>query len=254
MRTPVIAGNWKMNTSVSEATELVKSMLERLDALEGVKKVVCPPFVSLIPVAELITGSTVELGAQNMHFEEKGAFTGEISPAMLKGLCRYVILGHSERRHYFAETDELVNKKVKAAVRFDLIPILCVGETLEEKEAGKTRDIVGRQMRQGLEGVSPSRSLVIAYEPVWAIGTGKSATAAEASATIAFIRQMIGRVWSGEVAHEVLVLYGGSTNGKNISEFVSQNEIDGALVGGASLRSDEFVDMVKQTAEIKSKA
>lgn len=250
MRTPIIAGNWKMNTSANEAVELVKSMLE-LDTIDGVKKVVCPPFISLIPVKELIKGPSIELGAQNMYFEEKGAFTGEISPAMLKDLCRYVILGHSERRHFFAETDELVNVKVKAAARFDLVPILCVGETLEEKEAEKTREIVGKQVRRGLDGISPSVALVIAYEPVWAIGTGKAATVAEARDTIASIREVLGEIWSSEVADGLPILYGGSTNRQNISEFVSQYEIDGALVGGASLKPDEFASMVKKTAEIR---
>jgi len=250
MRMPIIAGNWKMNTSISEAVALVRNMFE-LERISGVKKIISPPFISLVPVRDLIEDSSIELGAQNMYFEKKGTFTGEISPAMLKGVCQYVILGHSERRHYFAETDELVNKKIKAAMEFDLIPILCIGETLEEKEEEKTREIVSKQVKKGLEGISPSSTLVIAYEPVWAIGTGKSASVTEASNTIAFVREIIEKMWNRKVARKIPILYGGSTNRQNISEFVSQDEIDGALVGGASLKADEFMDMVKQTAEIK---
>ncbi len=253
MRTPIIAGNWKMNTSVNEAVELVKRMLQ-VDRVKGVKKIICPPFVSLVPVKNLIENSSIELGAQNMYFEEKGAMTGEISPIMLNELCRYVILGHSERRQYFAETDEMINKKVKTAIRFNLVPILCVGETLKEKETEKTRDVVSRQVSRGLEGINATDSLVIAYEPIWAIGTGKSASVAEATNTISLIRATIEKMWSREKAETISILYGGSTNKQNITEFVRQDEIDGALVGGASLKADEFVDMVKQTAEIKNKA
>jgi triosephosphate isomerase (TIM) len=253
MRTPIIAGNWKMNTSVNEAIELVKRMLQ-MDRVKGVKKIICPPFVSLIPVKNLIENSSIELGAQNMYFEEKGAMTGEISPVMLNELCRYVILGHSERRQYFAETDEMINKKVKTAIRFNLVPILCVGETLKEKETEKTHDVVSRQVSRGLKGINATDSLVIAYEPVWAIGTGKSASVAEATSTISLIRATVEEIWSREEAQAISILYGGSTNKQNITEFVRQDEIDGALVGGASLKADEFVDMVKQTAEIKNKA
>jgi triosephosphate isomerase (TIM) len=253
MRTPIIAGNWKMNTSVNEAIELVKRMLQ-MDRVKGVKKIICPPFVSLIPVKNLIENSSIELGAQNMYFEEKGAMTGEISPVMLNELCRYVILGHSERRQYFAETDEMINKKVKTAIRFNLVPILCVGETLKEKETEKTHDVVSRQVSRGLKGINATDPLVIAYEPVWAIGTGKSASVAEATSTISLIRATVEEIWSREEAQAISILYGGSTNKQNITEFVRQDEIDGALVGGASLKADEFVDMVKQTAEIKNKA
>src|SRR3990172_3957797 len=184
-RTPLIAGNWKMNTTLDEARALVQALLPGLDQLEGVEKVVCPPFISLYAVSELVRGSTVAVGAQNMYFEEKGAFTGEVSPLMLQGLCDYVILGHSERRQYFGETDETVNKKVQAALQAGLIPIICVGENLEQNEAGQTREVVIRQTRGALDGIKvPAEGFIIAYEPIWAIGTGKAATGEAANYTI----------------------------------------------------------------------
>ncbi|MFO8101437.1 MAG: triose-phosphate isomerase [Dehalococcoidia bacterium] len=250
MRTPIIAGNWKMNATVEEAVSLVGNIKERLDAVSGVEKVVCPPFVSLAPVADALRGSSIEVGAQNMYFEDKGAFTGEVSPTMLAGICRYVILGHSERRGYFGETDEMVNRKIKAAFSHNLNPIVCIGETLEEQEAGKTEEVVTRQAKAALEGLDDIGKLIIAYEPIWAIGTGKSATEAEANGTIGLIRQVIEEAFA-QGAQTLRILYGGSANASNIGAFMSQPEIDGALVGGASLKADEFIGMVEQAAKVK---
>ncbi len=253
MRVSVIAGNWKMNTTVDEAERLVIEMLERLDKIEGVEKVLFPPFVSLVGVGMMLQNSSIKLGAQNMHFESKGAYTGEVSPLMIKELCEFVILGHSERRWYFGESDEVVNKKVKAALASKLKPILCVGERLEENEAGKTKETIDRQVRGALNGIEPLRDLAVAYEPVWAIGTGKAASGTQAAATIQFIRDVIGELWNKSVAQDLRILYGGSVTSANIAEFIALPEIDGALVGGASLKPDEFVDIVKKTSEIKGR-
>ena len=253
MRVSVIAGNWKMNTTVDEAEQLVIEMLERLDKIEGVEKVLFPPFVSLVGVGMMLQNSSIKLGAQNMHFESKGAYTGEVSPLMIKELCEFVILGHSERRWYFGESDEVVNKKVKAALGNKLKPILCVGERLEENEAGKTEETVDRQVRGALNGIEPVRDLAVAYEPVWAIGTGKAASGRQAAATIQFIRDVVSELWNKSVAQDLRILYGGSVTTANIAEFIALPEIDGALVGGASLRADEFVDIVKKASEIKGR-
>lgn len=254
MRLSLIAGNWKMNTTLKEAVKLVTTMLTELNQLTGVEIVLCPPFVSLASVKELLQSSSVKLGAQNMYFEERGAFTGEISPVMLAELCEFVILGHSEQRQYFYETDALINHKVKAAFQFGLIPILCVGERLEENEAGMTEAIVTHQVKAALRDVNPSGQLVVAYEPVWAIGTGKAATARQAGTTISLIRNIIAGLWGREIAQKVRILYGGSVTQANITEFVAETEIDGALVGGASLKAGEFLGIVKQTALIKARA
>ena len=251
MRKPFIAGNWKMNTTVTEAEQLVLEMFEKLNRVEGVEKVLCPPFVSLVAVNMMLQGSSIKLGAQNMYFETKGAYTGEISPPMLSELCEFVILGHSERRWYFGETDEIVNKKVKAAVANNLKPILCVGERLEENEAGKTEEVINRQVTAALNGIEPVGGLVIAYEPVWAIGTGKAASGEQAATTIQFIRDVVAKLWDKSIAQDLRILYGGSVTGANIAEFISHPEIDGALVGGASLKAEEFVGIVEQTAKIK---
>jgi triosephosphate isomerase len=251
MRIPLIAGNWKMNTTAAEAERLVLEMLERLDRIEGVDKVLCPPFVSLVAISMMLQNSSIKLGAQNMYFEAKGAYTGEISPLMLSELCEFVILGHSERRWYFAETDEVVNKKVRAALTNRLKPILCVGERLEENEAGKTEEVINRQVRAALNAIEPARELVVAYEPIWAIGTGKAASSEQAGVTIHSIRDVVAKLWSKSMAQDLRVLYGGSVTAANIAEFVSHSEIDGALVGGASLKAGEFVDIVEKTAEIK---
>lgn len=251
MRIPFIAGNWKMNNTAPEAEKLVHDMLDTLNRIEGVEKVLCPPFVSLVTLRELLKGSSVKLGAQNMYFEAKGAYTGEVSPLMLRELCEFVILGHSERRRYFAETDRIVNRKIKAALENGLKPILCVGEKLEENEAGRTEEVLDRQLNQGLNSVKPTRNIVVAYEPIWAIGTGKAASAEQAAATIKFIRNTIAKLWNKNIARDLRILYGGSVTSHNIAEFISQPEIDGALVGGSSLRPTEFSSIIKQTAAIK---
>ena len=253
MRTPLIAGNWKMNTIVPEALELVRAMKEELEKIASVEKVICPPFVSLAPVKELLAGSTIKLGAQNLFFAEKGAYTGEVSPLMVADLCEYVIIGHSERRQYFHETGDIVNKKIVAALQADIIPIMCVGESLEENEAGKTEIVVAEQVRAALDGVEDIDGLVIAYEPVWAIGTGKSATGEQAGETIAFIRQRIASAYGEKTAQEMRILYGGSVSSANAAEFMQQPEIDGALVGGASLKASEFISIVNQTSTSKSR-
>jgi len=236
MRVPIIAGNWKMNTTLSEATELVKAMRAELDQIDNVEKVICPPFISLARVGELIKGSSLKLGAQNVYFEEKGAYTGEISPLMLTDQCEFVIIGHSERRQYFNETGEIVNKKIVAALKVGLKPILCIGERLEENEAGRTEEVVTEQLRSSLAEIAYLNGLVIAYEPVWAIGTGRAATGEQANETIGLIRRNIAKLYDKETAQNMRILYGGSVTAANTAEFINQPEIDGALVGGASLK------------------
>ena len=253
MRIPVIAGNWKMNTTVGEATELAKTMRGELDKIINVDKVICPPFISLAPVGELIKGSSVKLGAQNLYFAEKGAYTGEISPLMLADLCEFVIIGHSERRQYFNETGEVVNKKIVAALKVRLKPVLCIGERLEENEASKTEEVVTEQLSSSLAGIEDLNGLIIAYEPVWAIGTGKAATGEQANETISFIRQNIARLYNDKTAQGIRILYGGSVTSANAAEFMQQPEIDGALVGGASLKATEFFSIVTQTSVLKHK-
>lgn len=251
MRTPLIAGNWKMNTTLSEAVALVKKMRPGLERIKGVEKVICPPFISLAAVKGLIEGSSIKLGAQNMYFEEKGAYTGEISPLMLAELCEFVILGHSERRRYFKESGEIIDKKVGAALKVGLKPILCIGETLEENETGKTEEVLIKQLGSSSSRIYYLGGLVLAYEPVWAIGTGRAASGKQANDTIGFIRRQVSKQYGREIAREVRILYGGSVTAGNIAEFINQPEIDGALVGGASIKADEFLGIVKQTSEIK---
>lgn len=252
MRRALIAGNWKMNTTVGEAVSLVKEMMGDLLTIDNIDRVLCPPFISLSEIRDIVEGTSVRLGAQNMYFKEKGAFTGEISPIMLKNICKYVILGHSERRQYFAETDAIINEKVRAAFSVGLIPILCVGETLGENEAGKTNSVLERQVKEGLRNIAASKDLVLAYEPIWAIGTGKAATGVQAGKNIGFIRATLSSIWGRELADSVRILYGGSVTGANIAEFMKEPEIDGGLVGGASLKAVEFVDIVRRTAAIKA--
>lgn len=246
MRIPMIAGNWKMNTTVSEAVELVSKMRTGLDEIAGVEKVICPPFVSLAAVKELIKGSSIKLGAQNLYFEDKGAYTGEISPLMLAELCEFVIIGHSERRQYFGESGDVVNRKVKAALKANLKPILCVGEKLEENEAGRTEEVIAEQLRSSLAGIDLLDAVTVAYEPIWAIGTGRAATGRQANDTIAFIRLSIAGLGTKEAAGKMRILYGGSVTADNAAEFIRQPEIDGALVGGASLKADQFLSIVTQ--------
>ncbi len=241
-----------MNKTIAETRDLVSVLRPKLTEVSGVEKVFCPPFMSLSMAASLLEGSGISLGAQNMHWEEKGAFTGEVAPAMVKELCAYVILGHSERRTYFGETDESVNRKLIAAQKFDLSPIVCVGETLEQYESNRTREVVMRQASQGLKGISPEFALriVVAYEPVWAIGTGKASTGDEANAVVRdYIRPAIAEIYGESTAQAVRVLYGGSVTGSNAAEFFSQPDIDGALVGGASLKPDDFAAITAAAAK-----
>ena len=251
MRTPMIAGNWKMNTTLAEASALVKEMREGLEHMTSVETVLCPPFLSLPLVKELLLGLSIKVGAQNMHFEERGAYTGEISPLMLCGICEYVILGHSERRQYFGETDEIVNDKIRAALAVELTPILCVGERLEQKEAGNTEEVVTRQVIGALNGIESLIGMVIAYEPIWAIGTGRAETGEGANAIIAIIRNTVARLYGEGTAQKIRIQYGGSVTAAKIAEYEKQSEIDGALVGGASLKAKEFLTIVAQTAATK---
>lgn len=247
MRTKFVAGNWKMNKTIAETRELLSGLKTGLNDLQGVERVVCPPFVSLAAAHELLAGTNIGLGAQNMHWEEKGAFTGEVAPGMVKELCGYVILGHSERRTYFGETNETVNKKVLAAQKAGLTPIVCIGETLAQYEAGQTADVVSSQTRAGLQGVTPelASQIVVAYEPVWAIGTGKASSAENAQGVHAVIRQVLIDLFGAEKAQAIRILYGGSVTAANAAEFFSQADIDGALVGGASLKVEEFIAIAK---------
>ena len=237
-----------MNTTLQEARDLASGIKPRLESIEGAHTVICPPFTSLAAVGDILRGSKVSLGAQNMHHEDGGAFTGEVSPAMLAELCRYVILGHSERRQLFGETDESVNQKVRAALKVGLRPILCVGEQLDERERGSAEATVERQLRRCLAGISDAAGLSVAYEPVWAIGTGRAATPEVAQEMMAHIRSVLGALRPEEPADEVPLLYGGSVNSANISEYMGQPDINGALVGGASLDGDSFVQIAQSAA------
>jgi triosephosphate isomerase len=245
MRKPIIAGNWKMHKTIAEALEFVNEVKDRVNN-DKVEAVICAPFTLLKDLKQATKGTNIKIGAQNMHFEEKGAFTGEISPLMLKELdMDYVVIGHSERRQYFNETDETVNKKVLKALEVGIDPILCVGETLEEREAGNTKDICKVQVEKALENVSKEdlAKVVIAYEPVWAIGTGKTATSEDANDVIAYIREVVANLY-GELANEVRIQYGGSVKPSNVAEIMNQSDIDGALVGGASLEANDYVELV----------
>jgi len=245
VRRLLIAGNW-MHKTVQEAVSLVRELKDLVSNVNDRDILICPPFTALYSVREELEGSNISLGAQNMFYEEKGAFTGEISPLMLKDVgCSYVILGHSERRHIFGETDELINKKVTSAVNHGLIPILCVGETLQDREEGKTKDVVGRQVREGLKGLAEDSEFVVAYEPVWAIGTGKTATPELAEEVHSFIREVLAEMFGKEKADSVRILYGGSVKPENAAGLLKQPNIDGSLVGGASLKADSFAKIVK---------
>ncbi|MBI4282413.1 MAG: triose-phosphate isomerase [Chloroflexi bacterium] len=249
MPMPIVAGNWKMNTTLAEAVALATELRDALEAIRGVEKVVCPPFISLAAVKSILDGTSTRVGAQNMHYEQKGAYTGEVSPGMLAELCRYVILGHSERRQYFGETDELVNRKVKAALGVGLRPIVCVGERLEERETGRAEAVVTGQLRGALEGVPSADALVVAYEPVWAIGTGKAATGEIAEEVMGAIRRTLGELYGEAAAREVPLLYGGSVTPGNVAEFAGQPNVNGALVGGASLNAASFVEIARRVGE-----
>lgn len=247
MRKPIIAGNWKMHKTVGEAVELVQELIGLVDDVKDVEVIVCPVFTSLGAVREKIKNSNIKLGAQNMHWEKQGAFTGEISPGMLKDIgCDYVIIGHSERRQYFAETNETVNHKVKAAFANALIPIMCVGETLEQRQAGDTEKIIAKQVKAGLDGISADQAsaMVIAYEPIWAIGTGVNASAEDANDVCAFIRSLVKDMLGKTAADSIRIQYGGSVKPENVAELMAKSDIDGALVGGASLNAG-FSKIVK---------
>lgn len=246
MRRPIIAGNWKMHMTPSEAVNLVNE-LKPLVVDTDVEVVVIPPFVDLVDVKKALDGSNIKLGAQNMHWEEKGAFTGEVSPLMLKEIgVEYVVIGHSERRQYFAETDETVNRKVKSALNHGLKPIVCVGETLSQREDGKAFDVVREQTKKALDGVLKNDviNVVIAYEPIWAIGTGKTATSKDANDVIKVIRETIASIYDTSTANDVRIQYGGSVKPDNAKELMSESDIDGALVGGASLKAQDFTKIV----------
>ncbi|MGI5998583.1 MAG: triose-phosphate isomerase [Lutispora sp.] len=242
MRKPIIAGNWKMHNTIGEARELIEALLPLIEKRER-EVIVCPSFVCLSEASKLLKGSDVTLGAQNMHYEDKGAYTGEVSPLFLKEIgVSYVILGHSERRHIFGEKDDLINNKVKSALKHGLNPILCVGETLKEREKDNTFEIIQTQIYGGLAGLENENlaKLVIAYEPVWAIGTGKTATKEDANEVIAYIRRLLSEKFGDEIGYNTRILYGGSVKPSNIKELMEMKEIDGALVGGASLKAEDF--------------
>lgn len=245
---PVVAGNWKMNGNETRSLEIALRVLAETEAIENVEKVLCPPFLYLHSVADRVRGSTILIGAQNCHWEDSGAYTGEISPKMLLGLVDYVIVGHSERRAYFNETDETVNKKVWAVLKHGLRPILCVGETQEQRDLGETEQVLKRQLRQGLAQIELPEHFTIAYEPVWAIGTGLAATPEMAVESIATIREELQAISGQAVASTIRVLYGGSVSAENFGEFMRQPEIDGGLIGGASLDPDSFIEMVRIAA------
>ena len=247
MRKPFVAGNWKMNKTVEKASVLTQQLLPGLQQIPEVEKVICPPFTSLMILSAQLSGTGIGLGAQNMHWAESGAYTGEISPQMVREFCSYVILGHSERRAYFGETDETVNQKLKAALALGLVPIVCIGETLQQYESGKTDAVITRQILEGFKEIEPASAslIVVAYEPVWAIGTGKAATGEGANAVVRnTIRPALSQLFGSGLAQNLRVLYGGSVTGANAAEFFQQQEIDGALVGGASLK-DDFIKIVE---------
>ena len=248
MRVPVAAANWKCNTRLESATALANGLRETVHGLEGVEKVVCPPFVYLAAVGEALRGSSIRLGSQDVHWEDDVAATGEVGPQMVAELAEYAIIGHSERRHQFGETDDMVNRKVKAALAIALRPIMCVGETLDEREADRMEEVLVRQTRAGLEGADIPDGFIIAYEPVWAIGTGRAATAEIAEEAIGVIRREVAPLFSAAKAETIRVLYGGSVTPENVAEFVSREGIDGALVGGASLKVDAFTGIVREIA------
>jgi triosephosphate isomerase len=248
MRTPIIAGNWKMNTTIEGGLALAAQVVQRVDGMTGVEKVVCPPFIHIPEIAQSLRVTTVKLGAQNAHWEEKGAFTGEVSPVMLKGLVEYVIIGHSERRQYFCETDVTVNRRLLAVLAAGLKPIMCIGETGDQRAGGETERVLDEQLTVGLDGITPERTFVIAYEPVWAIGTGVAATSDDAQKACAFIRGWL-RAKYGAVADDIRIQYGGSMNAKNAAEILANPDVDGGLIGGAALDPDAFATIVGAAAK-----
>ncbi len=247
MRKPLVAGNWKMNNTSAEGAELAKDLTRQLANIKGVEVVICPPFTALATVGAVISGTNIGLGAQNMHWEKSGAFTGEVSAAMLRDLyCHYVILGHSERRTLFGETDEIVNRKVKAALASNLHPIVCIGETLAQRNAGQTEEVIKTQCRDSLKDLDAAGfgNMILAYEPVWAIGTGLTATPQQAQEIHRLIRQLVQEQTDEKTAAALRILYGGSVKANNAAELFNQPDIDGGLIGGAALDSDAFVAIV----------
>ncbi len=249
MRRKIIAGNWKMNNDVSGTVNLISEIKKELNGkIVNADVIVCPPFTNLETAYTLVKDSSIKLGAQNMYYEESGAFTGEISPLMLKNVgCEFVILGHSERRTVFGEDDQIINKKIKSAIKHKLKPIFCIGETLNEREKGVTFKVIETQLKNGLEGLSENElsNLIVAYEPVWAIGTGKNATPQQAQEVHQFIRSLIAKMYSQNFAYQLVIQYGGSVKPDNAKELLSQPDIDGALVGGACLKADSFVKIIE---------
>jgi len=248
MRKPLIVANWKMNKTVSEALEFVKNLKANVKSITDRDIVICAPFTSLASINELLENTNIYLGAQNLFWEEKGAYTGEISPVMLVDVgCKYVIIGHSERRQYFGEMDETVNKKLLAALKYGLIPIVCVGETLEQREKNITNKIIEKQVKIGLSNLSneQAQNVVIAYEPVWAIGTGKTATPQQAQEVQEFIRKLYAEMYGKNISEKIRILYGGSIKPDNFSELMKLPDIDGGLIGGASLNVDSFIKLIK---------
>jgi triosephosphate isomerase len=246
MRKPLIAGNWKMNNDVEESLKLARS-LKSSELDKNVDVLICPPFTSIYAITGELKNSSIKVGAQNMHFEDSGAYTGEVSPTMLKNMgVEYVIIGHSERRQYFGETDEIINKKIKASLKHGLKPILCVGESLEQREAGIEKEVVRNQLINDLDMVmkEDAVNIAVAYEPVWAIGTGRTATSEQANEMSSFIRAVLADVFTADAADNMIIQYGGSVKASNANEIMSQSNIDGALVGGASLKADEFIKIV----------
>lgn len=257
MRTPVLAANWKMYKTIGEALEFVNAVRGPLSAVTGAEMAICAPFTALAPLADALQGTAIRLGAQDMHWEDSGAFTGEVSPVMLKDLCSLVIIGHSERRQFFGETDQTVNRKIKAALAHGLTPIVCVGESLEQNEAGETDAFVSGQVRAALDGITAGQAtqIVIAYEPIWAIGTGRAATPEDANRIIGgVVRMTLARLYGSEVAQAMRIQYGGSMKPSNIHDLMTQPEIDGGLVGGASLKAEDFITLVEVTARARTRA
>jgi len=250
----LVAGNWKMNMTIAEAVGVVRALRDPLGGIGGITRVVCPPFVALSAVAGELAGTEIHVGAQNMHSEPRGAFTGEVSGSMLDGLCQYVIVGHSERRHIFGETNEFINRKVRAALDIGLTPIFCLGETLVDREAGRAPDVCHDQLIEGLADVAPDdfARVVVAYEPVWAIGTGRAATPELAQEIMGALRYELACLSHVDVAARVPLLYGGSVTGDNVASFAEQRDIDGALVGGASLSPEQFVAIASTIADARA--
>lgn len=249
MRRPIIAGNWKMNNNTEESESLILGLKSLVKDVEDVEMIVAPPFTVLSIVSSILIGTEIKLAAQNMHYEESGAFTGEVSPSMLLDVgCEYVIIGHSERRMYFCETNDTVNKKINTALKNGLNPIVCVGESLAQRENGKAFDVIEEQLKEGLAGIDGAANadkIVIAYEPIWAIGTGKTATKEQAQEVHVFIRKKLAELFGSDAANSIRILYGGSVKPENVDELMSQEDIDGALVGGAALKADSFARLVK---------